>query len=70
MSAAVLAEGVPTFEDRANGEFVVVTFPNGAALVMSRGELFNAGRLMQQHAVAQFKQQQADILQFAQGRRA
>lgn len=70
MSAAVLADGVPTFEDRANGEFVVVTFPNGAALVMSRGELFNAGRLMRNHAVAQFEQQQADILQFGQGRQA
>lgn len=70
MSAAILAEGAPTFEDRAGGAFVVVTFPNGAALMMSRGELFNAGRLMSRHAVSQFEQQQADILQFGQERRA
>ena len=70
MTAPVLAEGAPTFEDRAGGAYVVVTFANGAALVISRGELYNAGRMMRSHAVEQFKQQQAEVLPFAKGRRS
>lgn len=66
MSAPVLAEGAPTFEDRAGGAYVVVTFANGAALVISRGDLYSAGRHMTGHAVLQFEQQKADIVQLAE----
>ena len=70
MTAPVLAEGVLTFEDRAGGAYVVVTFANGASLVISRGELYNAGRLMRAHAVEKFEQQRAEVLPFEKARGA
>lgn len=70
MSAPVLAEGVATFEDREGGAYVVVTFDNGAAFIISRGHLFAASRDMLKHAVAQFEQQQAEIVPFCKGRAA
>lgn len=65
MTAPVFAEGRVTFEDKAGGAFVVVSFDkSGASILVSRGELFAAGRDMQRHALAQFEQQQADVMQF------
>lgn len=66
MTAPFLAEGAPTFEDRAGGAYVVVTFANDASFVMSRGDLFRAGRLMRNHALEQFQQQQAELVTLAE----
>lgn len=71
MSAPIFAEGRVTFEDKAGGAFVVVTFnKSGASFLVGRGELFAAGRDMQRHALEQFEQQQADIVQLDEARRA
>ena len=70
MSAPVLAEGAPTFEDRAGGAYVIVTFANGASLVISRHDLYCTGRHMTGHAILQFEQQQAEVVPFSKGRAA
>lgn len=67
MSAPVLAEGRVSFEDKAGGAYVIVRFGNEASFVISRGDLFAAGRAMRNHALEQFEQQQADIVPLAPG---
>lgn len=58
------AEGSLTFEDRAGGDFTIMQFSNGAAVMLSRHDLFMAARAMQAHALAEYRGQAAQVVSF------
>lgn len=58
------AEGSLTFDDRAGGDFTIMRFDNGAAVMLSRHDLFMAARSMQAHALAEYRGQAADVITF------
>lgn len=58
------AEGSVTFDDRAGGDFTIMRFDNGAAVMLSRHDLFRAARSMQMHAVTEYRGQAADVITF------
>lgn len=62
MSAPILAEGRPAFEQRAGGDFIVVTWPNGASVMLSRADAFTTGRTLVAEVCGDFTAQPARIV--------
>ena len=66
MSAPVLAEGRPTFEQRAGGDFIVVTWPNGASIMLSRHDAAMTSRTLSAETRDDFTAQPARIVTLRQ----
>jgi hypothetical protein len=62
MSAPVLAEGRPTFEHRAGGDFIVITWPNGASVMLSRHDAAMTSRTLGAETRGDFTAQPARIV--------
>ena len=65
----ILAEGDVTFEDRAGGDYTIMRFDNGAAIMLSRNTLMFAMTRMRSHAIDGFGTQQAQIVDFHKQRK-
>jgi hypothetical protein len=62
MSAPILAEGLPTFEHRAGGDLIVVTWPNGASVILSRHDAVMTSRALGVETRSDFTAQPARIV--------
>ena len=66
----MLGEGTIKFEDRAGGDFVICRFTNGAAIMLSRQDMFKAARHMLDYSLDSFAAQPAKIITFTKEAKA
>jgi hypothetical protein len=65
MAQITLCEGQPTFEGRANGEYLVVKFPDSDnGIMLSRHEAIILSRDLKRSIFESFENPQAEILTF------
>lgn len=66
MSAPILAEGLPTFEQRAGGDLIIVTWPNGASIMLSRHDATLTGLRLGTEVARSYSAQPAQIVAMRQ----